>query len=361
MTDRTIILQIVQHLKPGGLENLALDLVGFAPEPFELHILSLEGNASSAIAAWPKLQQYRKRLHFLDKKPGLRLEVVNEIIQLARQLGATALHSHHLGPLVYTALAARKATLPLVHSEHNSWHLTQWRQRLKERLMVALGRPALVADANHVARDLRRILPWTRPRVIMNGIDSQRFTPAPQHQARQHLGLPANRRIIGCAARLETGKNHRLLVDVLQHLPHDVDLAFAGHGSERCNLQAQVIRLGLQDRVHFLGTRDDMPVFYQALDLFCLPSLNEGLPLCLLEAQACNIPVVCSDVGGCKEAICPDCGIVVPPGDKPALTKALSAMLNHQQPAPTPRPFVTQNGDIRRMAAQYARLYPQGA
>lgn len=78
------------------------------------------------------------------------------------------------------------------------------------------------------------------------------------------------------------------------------------HGTQRSSLEALTKKLNLEERVFFLGFTDDMVSFYQALDLYCLPSRNEGFPLSTLEAQSCNVRCVATDVGGVKEAICPE-------------------------------------------------------
>ncbi len=120
-------------------------------------------------------------------------------------------------------------------------------------------------------------------------------------------------------------------------------------------LRQRTRELGIAKRVHFLGQVDVMPEFYQALDVCCLPSYAEGLPLSLLEAQACGIPTVVSDVGGCKNALCPDTGHLVRPGNAMALAAALSASLNGSA-SRSPRDYVLSTGDIRDMVRDYIGL-----
>ena len=98
-----------------------------------------------------------------------------------------------------------------------------------------------------------------------------------------------------------------------------------------------------------------MPTFYQSLDLFCLPSLNEGFPLSPLEAQACNIRTLVTDVGASKETLCPESGEFVVPNDALAMADTLITMLTNPTTV-APRAFVQAHGDVQKMAQSYADL-----
>jgi len=113
----------------------------------------------------------------------------------------------------------------------------------------------------------------------------------------------------------------------------------------------------LSDRVHFLGRIDDMPSFYQALDCFCLPSYKEGMPLSPLEAQACGIPAIVTDVGGSKESLCTDTGSLIPSGNAMAIVDKVRQTLARPLEL-SPRAFVQEHGGIEHMASAYSRLHP---
>ena len=101
-----------------------------------------------------------------------------------------------------------------------------------------------------------------------------------------------------------------------------------------------------------------MTTFYPLLDVFCLSSNNEGLPLSPLEAQACGVPAVLTDVGGCKEAVCSETGIIVEPNDPILLSQALLRSLN-QQTNHSPREFVEKQRSMKNMINQYISLTQQ--
>lgn len=354
------VIQVVQHLRPGGIETMVLDLLSFCEQGNRTFIVSLEGTKHSAINHWPKLQPVADKLVFLGKKPGLAPSLILSMSKLFKRLEADVVHTHHIGPLLYAGVAARLAGVrQLIHTEHDAWHLDDPRRRILERVAIRLARPRLVADAETVAGNMRKHLKTARIQVIPNGIDTQRFIPGDQAQARQRLGLPQGVLLIGCSGRLEKVKGQRVLIDALTRLPEHIHLTLAGTGSNETQLRRQAEAFRLGKRVHFLGRIDEMPTFYHALDVFCLPSLNEGLPLSPLEAQACNIRTLVTDVGGSRETLCPHSGQLVPGGDASAMASTLDRMLRKPL-AITPREFVQQRHDVRRMASAYTSLLHAG-
>lgn len=356
----TTVVQVVQHLRPGGIETMSLDLTSFGSHGDNTLIISLEGCRESAINAWPRLAPYADRLIFLGKKPGVKPGLILELNKLFRKLKTDIVHTHHIGPLLYAGLAARLAGVKkLIHTEHDAWHLDDQRRRSLQRNVIRLAHPLLIADAEAVASNMKKHLGKKEIKVIRNGIDSDYFRPGDKYIARQRLDLPPRVRLVGCSGRLELVKGQHILIDALSRLPEDVHIALAGSGSEEANLRRQAAALMLDKRVHFLGRIDQMPTFYQALDLFCQPSLNEGLPLSPLEAQACGIPAVVTNVGGSCEALCPESGELIPRDDEEAMADAIYRMLLGP-PKGSPRAFVKQHGDVRLMAEAYAALRSTG-
>lgn len=335
---------------------MALDLVSHAAAAERNYIVSLEGDTQEALRHWPRLAQFSHRLVFLGKKPGWNWRLVRVLRDLFREVGATSVHTHHIGPLVYGGLAARAAGIEeLIHTEHDAWHLRAPKRRILQRAVLRIVRPTLVADAEAVATGVRTTLGIEQVGVIRNGIDTARFVPGDQAKARTALGLPLNVRLVGTAGRLEPVKGHQSLIEALRLLPKHVHLAIAGNGSQMPVLQEFSLLHGLHSRVHFLGRVDDMPRYYQALDLLCLPSHQEGMPLAPMEAQACGIPTVATAAGGTPEAVCPKTGALVPVGSVRALALALRRRLYTPMRA-SPREFARKRCDVRNMTEAYAAL-----
>jgi glycosyltransferase involved in cell wall biosynthesis len=155
----------------------------------------------------------------------------------------------------------------------------------------------------------------------------KRFTIRERSHARRRLNLPLDGVQIGSVGRLAEVKGHKFLVEAVATLPPNHRLVLLGAGPEQAPLQAQAREVGIADRVTFLGHRNDVEEVLPAFDLVCLPSLAEGLPRALIEAQACGIPVVATDVGGVVKAVNPDAGEVVPSNDVAALVAAMQRLL----------------------------------
>jgi glycosyltransferase involved in cell wall biosynthesis len=363
MESKPVMLQIVQHLKPGGIETMVLDLQRFLSD-FDVHIVSIEGDRETALAGWERLRGVSDRLHFLNKPPGFQLSTMKQLATLMRDMRAEWIHTHHIGPLMYGGLAARMAGhLPLIHTEHDAWHLERAKNRRMQRALIWLTKPTLVADAQLVANNCKRFLPGSQYHLIPNGIDTDRFQAGDREAARLQFGLPTDTPLVGCAARLETVKGVDQLIEAIAKTPNHIHVALAGQGSQRAALEQRATNLGIMDRVHFLGGVNDMPAFYRSLDLFCLASHQEGLPLSPLEAQSTGVPCVLTDVGGSKEAVCPKTGTLVSDGDIDGLARAITDTLKNER-TESPREFVLEHGNVVRMTAAYLALkntaYGQG-
>lgn len=102
---------------------------------------------------------------------------------------------------------------------------------------------------------------------------------------------------------LNANKNHKALIEALPCLPDRVKICIAGEGPLRQELSELAVRLGVSDRVAFLGFRKDIAALLNACDLFCLPSKREGLPVSLIEALATGTPVLASDARGCADVL----------------------------------------------------------
>ena len=355
------VIQVVQHMQPGGIETMVLDLAKFCEQHEKTIIVSLEGDHKSALTNWPRLQPFADKMIFLNKQSGVQISLIFKLKKLFKKLNADVIHTHHIGPLLYAGIAARLASVKcLIHTEHDAWHLQEKKRRNLQRWVIRIAKPLLIADAETVADAMRNHLSNNNIHIIRNGIDTKRFIPGNKAKARLRLELPQDAMIVGCSGRLEEVKGHKNLIYAMALLPSTVHLALAGSGSLENSLQHLVKALGLDERIHFLGRIDDMPSFYQALNVFCLPSLNEGFPLSPLEAQACNIATVVTDVGGSRETLCPQSGKLVPANNYNFMASTLTEMLK-QKSKINSRTFVQQHGNVRRMAKAYSVLRYAGA
>ncbi len=183
--------------------------------------------------------------------------------------------------------------------------------------------------------------------------------------ARESLKIKPDALVIGTVGSLTKEKGQEYLIKaapkVIESFPKAVFL-FVGEGIERTHLEKISFKLGIKDKPIFAGTRKDIPEILSILDVFVLPSLKEGLPMALLEAQAAKVPTVASRVGAIPNVVKDDAtGILVPPKDSEAIGQAIIRILSDQNAASkmAEKGFerVRDNFSSERMADKYLSMY----
>lgn len=204
--------------------------------------------------------------------------------------------------------------------------------------------------------------------VIPNSVDIKRYNQEINQKAiRKELGLSPGHQVFAVVATFKKQKGHRYLIEaaasVISQFP-DIRLLLIGDGELRDELKAQTQALGLNEHVHFLGLRTDVPKLLGASDYFVLPSLWEGLPVSLIEAMACGLPVIATQVSGTKDVMIHNqTGLLVPPGEVEALKDAMLQLLVHpelaQKMGEAARNRVAENFSADQQADAYLSLYQQ--
>ena len=239
-----------------------------------------------------------------------------------------------------------------------------------ERLLARLS-DAIVAISPAIERELQddfRIGRRDQYRVVALGFDLAPFAAVDdtaRAQARATLAIPADAEVVSTVGRLTAIKQHRLFLDAIAaavtERPRLLAL-IAGDGELRGDLENYARRLGISDRVRFLGWRRDLAVIYGATDVFMLTSRNEGTPVALIEAMASGVPGVSTDVGGVKDVIASDAvGARVPDADASALAAAVirylvNAALRRQAGARA-RAAVLDRYSLDRLVRDIVSLY----
>jgi glycosyltransferase involved in cell wall biosynthesis len=221
-----------------------------------------------------------------------------------------------------------------------------------------------------VARDR---VPVEKVVVVPTGIDLDAIDGRPAYDVRAELRLEPSVPVVCAVGRLSRVKGHVFLVRALARVNERAHLLLVGGGPEEATIRAEAARCGIGARVHCVGVRADAIPIMKAADVFALPSLQEGLPVVLLEAMACARPIVASDVGGVRELIrAGETGLLVPPADRwdrgptaghgvDALAGALSTLLRDRDRARAlgraARRFVERHHTLDREVAALERLY----
>jgi glycosyltransferase involved in cell wall biosynthesis len=203
-------------------------------------------------------------------------------------------------------------------------------------------------------------IPAERIRLVENGIDTARFHADVPGMTRTELGIPEDAFVFGSVMRLSPEKNPLGLLDAFACVSKDAPwawLVLAGDGPEQDEFERRADALGLAGRIRLLGARKDPERVYPLFDCFVLPSLTEGLPLALLEAMACERPVVASRVGQIATVLDDLPAALVPAGDNSSLAGAMLSSTNLHPPLTSMRQRVQARYSVARMARDYAGAY----
>ncbi|HUI55479.1 MAG TPA: glycosyltransferase [Bryobacteraceae bacterium] len=318
------IVQLVETLEVGGLERVAVDLalaLHAAGHWVGVYCFFSAGPLRAELdAAGIPVTEFHK-----DRRGNASL-----VWSMARQLRrdrVQILHGHNPGVHHAAALAKAIARVPVcINTRHGA--VSSQGQPYQERYF-RLVRP-LTEHVIFVCDYVRKTVePWlrypaSRCSVILNGIATERFLRLPAHpgEARPRLRF-------GAIGRFVPAKGHSVLIEAFASIAPRIpqaDLHIYGYGPLQGDLETQVARLGLQNRVHLEGPTSDAARTLQSLDVFVLSSLSEGLPLVILEAMAAGLPIVSTRVGGVPE-VAPENSVawLCEPGDATALAKAMLA------------------------------------
>ena len=364
------VLQLVVSTGLGGGPAHVRDLcAGLPPGEFEVTVAGPRA-AGDGEAGLPALEVATDRLAF---PPGPLARVVG----IVRRRRIDVVHSHGKGAGLYGRLAARWAGAAAVHTFHGLHHEGYGRAGGAAYLALERALARLTHTVIHVSRSQAAeaaalgLAPAGRARVVVNGIDAARVRALARDAAitRAALGLPAGARVVGTVARLDRVKALDVLLAGVARLARgvpDAVLLVVGDGPEGAALRARAAALGLGPRVIWAGALPDAARCLPALDVWASASRREGLPLGLLEAMACALPVVATRVPGHVDAVEDEAtGLLVPADDPEALAQALTRVLADPARAramgEAGRDRVDREFSAARMAEETAAVYQAAA
>ncbi len=205
-------------------------------------------------------------------------------------------------------------------------------------------------------------LPEERVKLVHNGIDIDRFKVLPRRSDPDHKD-----RTVGIIARLSTVKGHKYLIGAMSEVIREFDdarLFIFGQGKIKYELVRQAESLNISEKVFFLPSISNTPEVLQEIDIFVMPSVQEGLGLSILEALACGIPVVASNVGGIPSIIKHDVsGLLVEPGNSMALAGAIMRLMEDRNLAmrlgQKGRQEVEERFNREKMVADIEKIYEE--
>jgi glycosyltransferase involved in cell wall biosynthesis len=344
------VAQLVETLAAGGAEALAVDIAGgLAARGHDSHLFVLRGDGPfrERIVSAVKLHDLESSPFRGSQVARLRqfLATSQRLEMILRESGIEVLQTHlPMANFLGLVMAWRGVcrVYPTVHNNRefdygqNSGALRRSLRRAGYRQMLRHCH-GMIAVSDRVKLSLEAQLGTFRGkcgriRVVPNGVRVPDLPAAAERAAkREHWGIAGHELLIVGAGRLTQQKNFGDLIAALAMLPASVECwrcIIAGEGELRDALEQKIALAGLGNRVRLVGLVEDLPDLLAVGDIFCLPSLYEGLPLVLLEAMAAGLPIVAYAIEGVADVV--EDGVqarLVTPSDSVGLAVALESLL----------------------------------
>lgn len=313
--------------------------------------------------------------------PGSDLRLVAALVQMFRREKFTIVHTHTAKADLYASVAARIAGVPIVVTTLHGFYFHDLMPPMTRRFYAALARVGMTAADRVLSQNpedietaiRERICPASKIEYLGNGIDIVRFdrarvTAETRAAYRESLGIPATSLVIGVVARMVAEKGILELLEAAARLrarfpglrvllvgPFDLAKADA-------ITRDTADRYGVGDLCVFTGHRTDLPELYAVMDVFALPSHREGFPRTPMEASAMSVPVVATNIRGCRSAVVDgSTGLLVRLGDAGELAEALARLLADEnlrrEMGQAGRRVAVEQFDERRVFAKVLSAY----
>lgn len=370
-----LIAHILYRFDVGGLENGVVNLINRIPQDRYRHaIISL----TDATDFKNRIHTPNVEIYCLHKRAGQDPAYLWRLWKLLRRLKPAITHTRNLAALETVFVALLAGVRRRVHSEHG-WgmadlHGTNPKYRLLRRLMSKLVH-RYIGLSKHIEQYLHEVvgIPAAKLTQLYNGVDVGRFEAKKQSNAKHNLLPPgflsADSIVFGTVGRMEPVKDQLTLtkafirlVEMSNDAGKHLRLMIIGDGELKAPAQELLQQAGVQEQAWLPGSHDQVPALMQAMDVFVLPSRNEGISNTILEAMASGLPVVATNVGGNPELVVEnETGLLVPANDPTTMAEALHRyVINADQRSvhgAAGRRRIEQHFMLEHMVEKYLSVY----
>ena len=370
-----LIAHIIYRLDTGGLENGVVNIINNIPESRYRHVVI---SLTDATSFKDRIRVPGVKVICLNKQPGHDIGLFFRLYKVLRQLRPEIIHTRNLAALE-CVVPAWIARVPFrIHSEHG-WDTGQGESGSKKYQMLRKVLSVFVHRYIALSVQIQRYLvesvgiPEAKITQIYNGVDVEKFSRQVQGEDTKD-SLPSgfndvNTFVIGAVGRMESVKDHKTLarafIELIRINPkhrHKLRLVLVGDGSMRRDVDLLLRHAECSENVWFAGNRKDVPLLLGAMDVFVLPSLNEGISNTILEAMSMGLPVVATRVGGNAELVLNGVtGYLVPHSNPNELCQAIDRYLADEnvvlRHGVAGRERVKAQFSLHRMVEEYMQIY----
>lgn len=363
----TNVLFILQTFRTGGSERVVLDLCRrLDPEKFTCSVAAF---VDGSIREMFEDGGFKSLLLPMRSARQDGVRAMRDISGYIAKNRVRVVNAHHFTPFLYSIYGAKMNQCKFfctAHSRNEVEMVTgKWALLLGTLLRTSNGVIGISPDISQALRRKFKI-PVSSIITMTNAIDHTRFAIRIDKAAKKReLGIGDGDRVIGCVGNLRKDKNYPNMIEAFK-IVHaalgNLKLVIAGEGQRRKDLEELIRRLGLEGSVLLLGARSDVPEIMKVMDIYCLSSLREGLPLSLLEAMSAGLPCVGTNVRGIRDVITDgDTGILVPSNEPDKLAQAFVYILNNaakaQRMADRGREYVITEHGLGTWIRNYEDLF----
>lgn len=317
-------------------------------------------------------------LFHIPKKRRIDFSTMHLLWKIIKANQIDVVNAHHFMSMVCAFFGCKlnKRHLSLIYTEHSEWELQRisWKWKfLGNHFLKHIDHA--VGVNNQVTQRLSDLLrlPDRKTSTILNGVNLEDFQNNTHNtkDTKYSLNINNTEKVIGTVGNLKQVKNHVFLIKAFSELVKilgNVKLLIIGRSfaedldNSEHEVKDIVQKLGVSDSVFFLGYRSDVHELLEIMDVFCLTSLKEGLPISLIEAMAAGLPVIGTNVEGIRDVIVPNQnGLLVELGDIEGLTNALLSLLEHpeyrERLGQAARKTAEQKYSLDRCVTEYEKLF----
>ncbi|KQS32302.1 glycosyltransferase family 4 protein [Pedobacter sp. Leaf194] len=327
------ILHAIRQGKIGGGETHVLNLVEqLNKQKYESLILSFtEGPMVE------KLKAEGYKTYVVNTETPFDFRVWKKVRKIVDNEKINLIHAHGTRANSNTFSSAKSLKIPLIYTVHGwSFHPDQGQviktiRTLSERFLVNVADKTICVSESNL-REGRSKFPMPNASVILNGINRLKFDPDKNYKnIREEFDIKKDDIVVGYIARITHQKSPLTFINAIfeTKAPENVKFLIVGDGDLKPEMLDLAKELNLKNII-FIDFREDIPDILNAIDIFCLPSLWEGLPIALLEAMSMRKAIIASNIDGISDLIAPDeNGILVPPGNVKLLSEALNLLIGN--------------------------------
>ena len=361
------ILLTIRQGKIGGGESHVLDLVRCLDKSkFTPIVLSFtDGPMVERLRGWGV------RTHVIYTERPFDFSVWGKVTALLAQEEVQLIHAHGTRANSNVFRAAKNLNLPLIYSVHGwSFHQDQGYflktfREAGERFLVEKSDLTICVSESNKQDGVNRV-GLKRTRVINYGIDLEKFNPdKPFDNLKKELKVSEDEKLVGYLVRMTIQKDPHTMIRAIAEVVKKftkVKFLIVGNGDLKESTVALAEKLGVSKYIVFQDFRLDVPNVLSGIDVYCLPSLWEGLPIGLLEAMAMKKGIVATPVDGTKEVISEGhTGMLVPCQSPDELAKAILFMLEHpdqcKEYGRNARRLVEEKFDAKKMTKEIEAVY----